>query len=142
MACIVLVFARASLATDERAQVENVVRSIIAADMAGDLSRVLSLYAENATLISPNGPDIAGIEAISEHYERLFASTELRIDNEIQETVVSGNMAMTRGINHVTATPKSGGPSMSGSDKYLMILVRDAAGSWRISHLIWTPQAK
>lgn len=122
------------------AQVEDVVRQIIAADMAGDLDGVMALYSDDAILLSPGGPDIAGIDAIREHYGKLFAETELTIENQIHETIVSGKLAMTRGVNRVTATPKAGGPARSGSDKYMMALEQDAAGNWRISHLIWAPQ--
>lgn len=123
-----------------RARVEKVVNDIIAADMAGDLDTVMSLYSDDAILLPPGGPDIKGNEAIRSHYERLFAATDLEIENETHETIVSGNLAMTRGVNRVTAIPKAGGPAKFGRDKYVMVLEKDVAGSWRISHLIWAPQ--
>lgn len=117
--------------------VETTVRGIIAADNAGDLDAVLSFYDDNAVLIAPTGPDVVGKAAIRDHYVGLFAENSLSIDIDIQDSVVSGEWAISRGVNFVAATSKSTGETAHAESKFLMTLRRDADAGWRIVHLMW-----
>jgi|SRR5581483_4864820 len=47
------------------------------------------------------------------------------------ETVICGDWAFERGIEHMTVTPIAGGPPQNASQRALLILRRDADGRWR-----------
>ena len=116
------------------------VKGIIAADNAGDLERVIEFYADDAILILPSGPTVEGKTNIRKHYASLLGQQSLRIQNDIIETIVSGNWAISRGINHVESSSKDDAASCS-STMYLMTLRRDnTPNSWRIAHLQWNNQ--
>lgn len=123
-------------ALDKRA-VEEVIKGIIAADNAGRIEEVISHYAPDAVLISPSGPDILGRSRIREHYAGLFEQNTLAISNEILDTVVSRDWAISRGVNRVTATSKLDGTKATAISKYLMTLRRGPDGDWKIVHLMW-----
>jgi len=125
---------------DKRA-VQAVVENIIAADNVEDLERVLSYYADNAILITPEGADVSGTDAIRKHYEALFAAVDFAIKTRIDDITVAADLAVVRGLNSVSAIAADSQHESCAASKYLMTLMR-TDGEWKISQLIWTNQTK
>jgi len=117
--------------------IRTVIADIIAADNAGNLERVLALYTDDVILMPPGGDIIRGKPAAREHYRNIFQHTELDLTFVSEETQAVGDWAFDRGTTRGRAVPRSGGTATPIDDKYLMILKRQADGTWRIARLIW-----
>lgn len=117
--------------------VRRVAEGIIAADNNRDIEGVLSFYATDAVLLPPNEPPLSGHAAIRPRYEALFAGFTPAIEGRIDELIVDGVSAVVRGHNCGRLTSRGSAPSRALDDVYLMLLRREADGSWRISHLMW-----
>ena len=114
----------------------GVATGIIEADNARDLERALGHYAQDAILMPPGETAVMGRDAIRPRYEALFASFEPHIETRVDEACAGGQLAFVRGHNGGRLASRAGGASRDLDDDYLMLL-RQEAGVWRISHLIW-----
>ena len=131
---------RVSVAESSRkdvAAVTNVLREIIAADNAMDVDRIASLYEEDAVNLPPNGPAVQGRVAIKERYRSGFAQAKLELSFISEETHVGGEWAFDRGITKGRNVWRNGDPPTEFEHKYVMLLRRQADGSWKIARLIW-----
>jgi uncharacterized protein (TIGR02246 family) len=118
-------------------QVRSVAAGIIAADNDRALDRVLDYYANDAMLLPPNEPPVAGLDAIKPRYQALFSHFDPSIEGRIDEVCVSGTLAFVRGHNGGRLHARDGGQDRELDDLYLMLLQRESDGLWRISRLIW-----
>jgi uncharacterized protein (TIGR02246 family) len=114
-----------------------VATAIVEADNARDLDRVLGSYAQDAVLLPPDGPPVAGRDAIRPRYQSLFSSFTPAIEGRIDEACASPGLAFVRGRNGGRMIARDGGPDRPLDDTYLMLLRKETDGKWRISHLIW-----
>lgn len=136
LACIDNQSRPTSSATDEQKAVRAVVVSLIAADNAGDLEAVMRQYGSDPVLMPPGREAIRGRAAVRSHYARLLADTDMDLDAESVETVVTGDWAFDRGFTMGSVTPR-GGETVQIYDRYLMLLQRESEGAWKASRLIW-----
>lgn len=118
--------------------VAQVIRDIESADSAGDLERVVSLYAPGAALAPPAGDEIRGEDGIRDHYRRLFEQSDLNVAIHIDELNARRPWAYCSGTTAVTATPRAGGDPQRRRDHFLMVL-RRLNGDWRVHRLSWWP---
>ncbi|MEZ4809265.1 MAG: SgcJ/EcaC family oxidoreductase [Allomuricauda sp.] len=119
------------------ASVENVLQELISSDNKGDLKGVMSHYAENAVLMSPNGVSIAGHENIETHYGKIFEnSTFLNLKAVSHDIRVQGNMATIAGINYGSIVSKKDSTDTEIHGKFMMLFEKQG-GSWKITRLIW-----
>ena len=49
------------------------------------------------------------------------------------ETRTLGSVGLDRGTYTVTVTPKAGAPPTSSQGRYLVVFVKEADGSWKVS---------
>ena len=118
-------------------RVRAVADGIVAADNARAIDRVLGFYASDAVLMPPAEPPVTGLEAIRPRYEGLFAAFDPAIEGRIDEACVDGSSGFVRGHNGGRMRGRAGQADRALDDYYVMLLRADAAGTWRISHLIW-----
>ena len=59
------------------------------------------------------------------------------IEPRIDELRVDGDRAFVRGRNGGVLHARGAGTDRVLDDVYLMLLAREADGSWRITHLMW-----
>jgi uncharacterized protein (TIGR02246 family) len=114
------------MSEDERA-VRNLIATWMAATLAGDLDKVLSLMADDVIFMVP-GQAPFGKEA--------FAATsrgmkDARIDgkSKVEEVTVAGDWAWSRTHLTVTMTPPNG-PAIRRSGYTLSILRKKPDGAW------------
>lgn len=93
-------------------------------------------YGSDPVLMPPGRDAIVGREAVRDHYGRLLGNVDMAIEAESLETVIAGDWAIDRGVTRGRVTTRGGGDRRL-NDRYLMLLRRDANGSWKISRLIW-----
>ena len=68
------------------------LNDIMQADSAGDIDRVISLYADDAILIPSTRGDIVGINAIRENYRNIFAYSTLQLKATANEIIESRDL--------------------------------------------------
>ena len=69
----------------------------------------------------------------------MFETMKLDLGATIEETVVKGSWAYSRGTTRGRATPADGDGWRSVNDRYLMILRKDG-GRWLMVRLIWNAE--
>jgi ketosteroid isomerase-like protein len=95
-------------------------------------------YAENSVLMSPNVSIRKGKEAILLGYQKARESDDEQVDSSVVEDVrVSGDLAVARGIDTGTSTPRSGGKPVNFNLKWLIVFERQSDGTWKCIYEIW-----
>jgi ketosteroid isomerase-like protein len=95
-------------------------------------------YAEDAVLMSPGVPMRKGKAAILASYLEEDKRDIEHIETSVVEDVrVAGNLAVARGEDTGTETPRSGGGPVPYSLKWLMAFERQADGTWKCIYEMW-----
>jgi uncharacterized protein (TIGR02246 family) len=106
-----------------------------------DVARTAAFYSEDAILINPGMKPIHGRGAIANYAKQLYSYPGFKVEITVDEVLVaaSGDMAMSR--NHYTAAstdPKTG-KTVKESGNAIMIMDRQANGTWKIVREISSP---
>lgn len=122
------------------AEVAAIRESWVEGARAGDAAAVASLYADDAVVVGVDGEVLEGREAIREGFAPDFeAMTSLEVngtDMEVGSDVVTDMGTFTQAVR----TPDGQEQTVSGH--YLVVLRRQADGSWRLTqHLSAAPQS-
>lgn len=112
-------------------QIHEAHASWIVAVNGGDLDRLLSLTTEDVVFINP-GQEPFGHEefsiAVSEAHQRL----RLLCTSELEEVVVSGEVAYTRSRDSLSLTDRAGGETTCLAG-YRMTVYRKQDGRWLLA---------
>ena len=98
-----------------------------------DVAALAALYSDDAAIMPPNGSVIEGRAAILAYHE---AVTVTEYTESILEIDGRDGIAYIRGTSSMVGMGEDGEP-VTESDKFLVILRRQADGSWLFSHEIW-----
>lgn len=127
---------------EDGATAEQAVQAVYAAQRAalaaGDLSTLVSLYTEGATLLPPDGPAVGGRGAIEARLRDELGHYAMTATLEALVVRVVGDRALAWGRYALVAAPRDGGSSFSDRGAWLDVLEGDADGSWRIALASWT----
>jgi uncharacterized protein (TIGR02246 family) len=123
-----------STSSNDSALVNNVRTDFMAAFNAGDAAKVASLYAPDAVIMPTHQPVTTGRDAIENYNKTFFEMFTATINISPVETKVFGDRALDRGTYTISLTPKAGGSPMMDEGKYLVLLQRQADGSWKLTH--------
>ena len=85
----------------------------------------------------PNAPLAIGKEQIRSWYQAVVEQVTIAYDIENQEVVVSGDVAISRGVFTGTLTMKDGGDQSPLAGKYMTFLRKQPDGRWKIYRDIW-----
>jgi len=102
----------------------------------GDVSRVLSVFADEFTDMSDGRPSRYRDDApakLHSHLSGLFQKYHAHLNVIIIEIVALGQIAYDYGWHELTLTPKAGGAPIYQRTRYLELWTKNATGSWRIS---------
>jgi len=127
---------------DSTAEVQGLLDSLMAANNAGDVEQAVAFYTENAVLLPPTEPEIAGRDAIRAHYVEAFKKFGLQVRATLLEARTTGRWGVVRGTVQGTLTGKPDGTPQELDDKFVGIVDRGSDGVWRFSRMIWSPVAK
>jgi len=102
-----------------------------------NLDDLLELYAADATVIRANLPPVRSLPAIREFLFSLLEAGLGDVEMESLRTDVMGEVALDLGRCKMLV-PVSMGKRREERGKYLMVLVRQPAGTWKIIADCWT----
>jgi ketosteroid isomerase-like protein len=128
---IFLLFAIAALAATPEEQIMKADRDFNQATQAKRAEGWNSYFAENAAV--PSTPPVAGKEAISEHYRKVFADQNFTLTWEPTKAEVfpGGNMGYTTG-KYVARFKDKAGKLMQQTGRYITVWKKQADGAWKI----------
>jgi uncharacterized protein (TIGR02246 family) len=110
----------------------NALRDQFAAAFnANDAAATAATYTDDAIMMVANQADVVGGPAIQAWYAAGFKAGAAKIAFTPLETQVAGDWAYDRGSATFTVTPKSG-KAIQESSRYLVIVKRQANGSWKL----------
>jgi len=122
----------ADTSAEDLAAVNAVREAWVAAYNAADADGVAALYTEDAIDMPANEPTVSGRTAIRERTAAQFGMAKATATVTADETQLMGDWAFDRGTYSVTMTPTAGGDSMTVEGRYVVILRRQADGSWKL----------
>ena len=117
---------------------QKVHDEVITASRSGDLTRLLTLFGDDAVVMPPNDTTLYGHEEIRWWWEDYFKDFEISSVVETErELTVDGNQAFERTAFSVSIIPKAGGPPIMDDIRSLSVWKQEADGNWKISHRMW-----
>lgn len=100
---------------------------------AGDAAAIGALYTDDAVSESNNQPSLQGRAAIVASLTSMFEQVAVSTKLSPVETRTLGSVGLDRGTYAVTVTPKAGAPPTTSEGRYMVIYVKGADGTWRVS---------
>jgi uncharacterized protein (TIGR02246 family) len=103
-----------------------------------DVDRIVSYWADDATVLPPGGPPVVGKAAIRAFVAKSFENPSFRISWKTNDVVVSksGDFAYGIGTNRVSVTAPDG-TLVTVDGKAVTIWRREPDGSWKCVVDIW-----
>ena len=117
---------------------ENTHQRILDASLSGNITALVSLFADDAVVMPPNDTTLFGRDEIQAWWEDYFRHFRIASSIEIEREVIVGeNQLFERASASVVIVPRERGPRIRDDIRDLVVWKRDASGSWKISHMIW-----
>jgi uncharacterized protein (TIGR02246 family) len=127
----------ANRATPARAEIDAFNKKYIAAHLRMDNAAVLSLWAEDGISLLPATDPIIGKEAIGKFMDEVVGRMPgyhmQKMDVDFQGIEVSGDWASEWAEEHQVVQPPPGKRVIDSYGKLLLVLHREADGTWRIT---------
>jgi uncharacterized protein (TIGR02246 family) len=120
---------RSSMQNDEQS-IRELVAEWQKAAGAGDLSKLLSLMAEDVVFYVVGQPPMRGREAFAEAFRAVVQQVHIESSAKTEELQVTGNFAHLASHLTVTMTPLQGGAIMRRSGYTLTIMRKEPDGRW------------
>ena len=115
-----------------RAAIQKIWEQYKATAESGDLDGWLAQWTDDGVRMPPDAPMSVGKQAIRASMEVPLTQFDNVIDIHVQETVIAGDWAYSRGTYTLTFTPKGGGAAGAVDGKFTTILQRQSDGTWKI----------
>ena len=119
----------AGLSDADRSAIRQAADSEVKAANAKDWGSMVMAYADDATIMPPNGEAVHGRQPIQKWMEAFPPISDFKIDQV--EVDGRGDVAYVRGNYSMTVTPP-GSPATPDRGKFLEIWRKQADGSWKI----------
>jgi uncharacterized protein (TIGR02246 family) len=124
--------------TDEdRAAVTRATSDLLAAVNAGDVNRVLAVWADDGVMMPPHHPSVIGHVELATYFRNLFSRLHLTFTFTSSEIHIAGDLAFERVTYTAIACPISGGPAVEDVGKGLHLYHRQRDGTWKLMNDIW-----
>ena len=111
-----------------------------AAHNAGDVARLMTLYAESPVSMPFNRPALEGRNAIEADFRAFFDEVAATHTTTIVALEVTGDWAIERGRYELALTPKKGGAAVKETGKHIVVR-RLIDGAWKVVWEIWNTDA-
>ena len=132
---------KASIAADTATIRANVER-FIAAWNKGDSAAYGPMIADDAILMSPDGPLVNGRDAIVADMAKDYDTTKAQQTAPVDEVIVMGDHAYVRGtwsLNPMAAAAGADTKALNG--KWSTLYQRSTDGTWVVSRWMWNQEA-
>ena len=116
---------------DERA-IRELFAMWLRATAEGDVAQLLRLLDDDVAFIMPGQPLMRGREAYATALRTVLETQCIEANNDIQEIVVSGDLAYCWNYLRVMLTPVLEGVAVRRAGYTLTILRKDATQGWRV----------
>ena len=123
-------------APDTREADERAIREIeiewSKAMAAKDAERVMSFYADDASVFEPGSPMVTGKDAIRKNFDAILAMPGASVSFQTAKVVVarSGDLAYTDGTYALTMSDPKGKPA-NDKGKYVTVYGKQPDGKWK-----------
>jgi uncharacterized protein (TIGR02246 family) len=116
-------------------EVSQVGTRFAAAVNAKDAAKAVSLYADDAVLMPPNGEIVRGHTDIEAFWKKLIEQG-LNVSTDTIEASASGSIGYEAGTYELSIQPAEG-QAIHDKGKYVNLMKRGADGHWRMVFDIW-----
>ena len=108
------------------------------AEQAKDVDTVLSFFADDASVLSPNAPIVTGKEAIRARLSEEYSGPGFAISWQTTKVEVSrsGDLAYSHGTYEVTVNVPEGNP-VTDKGKWVTVWEKQPGGTWKVVIDIW-----
>ena len=118
----------------DRAAINKTRNEYVSAWKAADAAQIGGLYTDDALVLYPNQPAVEGKTGILGYFKSFFAEfPQNDFDLTSAEIEIVGSWAFDRGTYRWRGVPRTGGEPIEDHGKYLVILRRQADGSWKVA---------
>jgi uncharacterized protein (TIGR02246 family) len=127
-------FQGADQSADARREIARTREAYVTAWEKGNAAQIAALYTDDALVLYPNQPAVSGRGAIVEYFRGFFGdfpTSEFALASV--ELVTNGQWAFDRGSYRWKGVPRAGGRPEEDNGKYLVILQRQADGTWKVA---------
>ncbi len=97
----------------------------------------MAAYADDVVMMPPNQAERVGKTAVRSMWEDLLRDFTAEVSVSIKELQVLGECAFERGTFTMELTPRTGGPPVQDSGKYLDVLRQQPDGSYKYSRVMF-----
>ena len=117
------------------AAVKEMLNQYAVACNTGDFDQWISLWTDDGVQMPPDTPARIGKEQIRDGMKPIFDQFILKIDIDIAEAKVYGDLGLTRCTYTLDITSKAGGETINAmrDGKALTLYERQSDGSWKIA---------
>ena len=119
--------------TRDAQAIRRVFESWYRAIQEGDVAGLLALVTPDVIVKGPGTPAILGNNALERALGAFLEAYSERVEYELEEVEVSGDLAFARISESATLLPRSGESPLSVSGMHLTILRRQPDGAWLIA---------
>ncbi len=119
--------------SQDRAQIEAVLKSYEQSLNASDVNGVIRLYTDDAVLMAPGSPSAVGIQAVENAYAGVFEAIRLNIAFQVAELhLLSSDSAFLRTNSTGQITILANGAVIPEGNQELFLL-RKVRGHWKLA---------
>ena len=129
--------AKAAAMAADRAAIDKLRSDYQSSFNSNDASAAAAHFTESAVSMPPNDEALIGRQAITDDMVAMFEGMSADLTISSEEVEVAGDWAFDRGAFTMKTTPKGDGDPMEDKGKYIVILEKQADGSWKIAREVW-----
>lgn len=115
------------------AKITTLRNGFVTAMNSGDAAAFTNLYTPDGISMPNHDRTMTGRDAIVEGQKGIFGQVSIKAELAADETRTMGDFGFDRGSYKMTLTPKAGGEPMVQEGRYLVLLQKQADGSWKVT---------
>jgi|GEM_PF-1033224 len=131
---------QAATQAELEAQVREAIWAWEDAYQAGDLDRLMDIYADDAISMGPGRPMLEGKAEITEDFRLFFEEFTIDRQFSLVDLEILGDTAIRRGEWTETFSPKAGGDSITQVGRCLVVFKR-IGDEWKMVSDIWNTES-
>ncbi|MBI4512559.1 MAG: SgcJ/EcaC family oxidoreductase [Gemmatimonadetes bacterium] len=128
------------LPAEELEKVKGLTQAFVQAFNAGDVNGLVATYADNAVVLPPGAELMRGADGIRQFFETGMAGPRGTLTVNTVETYGEGGLAYEVGTYSYSVTDAAG-MTQTENGKYMVVLRKQADGSWKAVADTWNQDA-